>query len=84
MFLISDGSEKLFVWGDITHSLAIQMPHPEISMILDVDPDMARETRLKVLQYLAGKNIAVIGMHIAAPQPGKIVKDEASQGYRFE
>ncbi len=84
MFLISDGGEKLLVWGDITHALAIQMPHPEISVYYDIDPDMARETRLKVLEYLSGKEIAVIGMHVPAPQPGKIAKDEASGGYSFE
>ncbi len=84
MFLISDGGEKLLVWGDITHALPIQMPHPEISVIYDTDPDMARETRIKVLEYLAGKDIAVIGMHIPVAQPGKVVKDSAAGGYRFE
>lgn len=83
MYLISDGGEKLLVWGDLTHALAIQMPHPEISITYDVDPDMARETRLKVLEYLADKDIAVIGMHVPVPQPGKIVKDEISGGYKF-
>lgn len=73
----------LLVWGDLTHALAIQMPHPEISITYDVDPDMARETRLKVLEYLADKDITVIGMHVPVPQPGKIVKDEISGGYRF-
>ncbi len=67
-----------------THALAIQMPHPEISVKYDVDPDMARETRLKVLEYLSGKDIAVIVMHVPAPQPGKIVKDKDSGGYRFD
>jgi len=84
MFLISDGNEKLLIWGDLTHALAIQMPHPEISVRYDVDPNMARETRLKVLEYLSGKDIAVIGMHVPALQPGKILKDETSGGYRFE
>ncbi len=84
MFLISDGNEKLLIWGDITHALAIQMPHPEIAMNYDFNPDMARETRLKVLDYLCGKDITVIGMHIPGPQPGKIVKDMASRGYRYE
>lgn len=84
MFLISDGGEKLLVWGDLTHALAIQMPHPEISVIYDVYPDMARETRLKVLEHLADKDIAVIGMHVPVPQPGKIVKDKVSGGYKFD
>jgi len=84
MFLISDGDEKLLVWGDLTHALAVQMPHPEISVIYDVYPDMARESRLKALKYLAGKDIAVIGMHIPDLQPGKIVKDDNSGGYKFE
>ncbi len=84
MFLLSDGSEKLLVWGDITHALAIQMPHPEISVKYDINPDMARETRLKVVEYLSDKDIAVIGMHVPARQPGRIVRDEDSGGYRYD
>lgn len=84
MFLISDGGEKLLVCGDIIHALPIQMPHPEISAHADINPGMAAETRIKVLEYLAGKDIAVIGMHIPVAQPGKVVKDPASGGYKFE
>lgn len=84
MYLISSGGEKMLIWGDLTHALAIQMPHPEISVKYDINPDMARETRLKVLEYISDKDIVVIGMHVPAIQPGKIVKDEASGGYRYD
>ncbi len=83
MFLLSDGGKKLLIWGDLTFSLTIQTSHPEIAVTFDANPDLARETRFKVLEYLSGKDIAVIGMHTPIPQPGKIVKDEVSGGYKY-
>ncbi len=83
MFLLSDGGEKLLVWGDITLALTIQTSHPEISVTFDANPDQARETRRKVMEYLSGKDIAVIGMHMPVPQPGTIMKDEVSGGYKY-
>ena len=82
MFLVKDGDEELIIWGDITHAMAVQMPHPEISVKYDVDPDAARETRLKVLDYVSGKRIPVAGMHIPFSGIGVISKS-GSGGYEF-
>lgn len=78
--VVSDG-ERLLIWGDITHAMAVQMPHPEISVTYDVDPDAARALRLKILEYVAAHKIPVAGMHIAWPGIGTVEK--AAQGYEF-
>lgn len=82
MFLIKDGGERLLIWGDLTHAIAVQMPHPEISVTYDHDPDMARESRLEVLEYVARNNIPVTGMHLPEPKIGTVVKKEGG-GYDF-
>jgi len=64
MFLIKEGEEQLLIWGDLMHAAAIQYPHPEISVRYDTDPDMARETRLKVTQFVKAHAIPVAGMHL--------------------
>lgn len=64
MFLIKEGEEQLLIWGDLMHAAAIQFPHPEISVRYDTDPDVARETRLNVLQHVKAHAIPVAGMHL--------------------
>lgn len=83
MFLLQDGKDKLLIWGDLTHAMAVQMPHPEISVTYDVDPDMARESRIKVLKYVSEHNLPIAGMHIASPGVGEIKADKHSGGYQF-
>lgn len=83
MYLIQDGENKLLIWGDLTHALAIQMPHPEISVTYDIDPDMARNSRLKVLEYVAKNKIEIAGMHVPYSGVGEIGKSETSNGYIF-
>ncbi len=81
VFLVVSGGEKLLVWGDIAHAMAVQMPRPEISVRYDVDPDAARASRLKILEYAATNRIPVAGMHI--PYPGVGTVEKAAQGYKF-
>ncbi len=80
-FLVVSGDEKLMIWGDIAHAMAVQMPHPEISVRYDVDPDAARVSRLEILEYVVANNIPVAGMHI--PYPGIGIVEKAGQGYKF-
>lgn len=83
MFLVKDGDNEMLIWGDLTHALAVQMPHPEISVTYDFDPDMARESRLKVLKYVSDQKIPVAGMHIPFSGVGTVTKDKNSEGYIF-
>ncbi len=81
MFMVVSGGDKLLVWGDIAHAMAVQMPHPEISVRYDVDPDAARDSRRRVLEYVATNHIPVAGMHI--PYPGIGTVERVGDGYKF-
>lgn len=81
MYLVVSQGEKLLIWGDLVHAPAVQMPLPEISMRWDVDPDVARITRLEVLEYVVKNKIPVAGAHIAYPGMGFVEK--ARRGYKF-
>ena len=78
LFMVVSGDEKLLVWGDLTHAMAIQMPHPQVAMTYDTNTGMAVAARQKALEYVAKNNIPVAGMHTAFPGMGKITK--ASDG----
>lgn len=82
MYLIDFGNDKFLIWGDLTHALAVQMPYPQVSVTYDVDPVMARESRLAVLKYVAGKQLPVAGMHIPASGMG-MVQAKPAGGYRL-
>ena len=80
LYMVDSGGEKLLVWGDLTHAMAIQMPFPQVAMTYDVNPDMAIAARKKVLVYVAKNNITVAGIHTAFPGMGKLTK-AAEGGY---
>ncbi|MDR1517188.1 MAG: MBL fold metallo-hydrolase [Dysgonamonadaceae bacterium] len=81
MYLINT-EKPLLIWGDIIHAMAVQIPHPEISVIYDVNPDSARLSRWKTLDYVAKNNITIAGMHIAYPAVGTIEKT-GEQSFKF-
>jgi glyoxylase-like metal-dependent hydrolase (beta-lactamase superfamily II) len=79
--LESDGS-KLFIWGDLTHAMAVQMSFPEVSVTYDTDPEMAARYRLKLLKYMSDNNIQIAGMHNPFPAIGNLKKRETN-GYVY-
>ncbi len=81
-FFVGHGENALLLWGDIVHVASIQMPMPEVGMVFDVDPVVARKTRLQLLEFIAKHDIKVAGMHIGRPGASAVKKQEA--GYKFE
>ncbi len=82
VFMIKDGEHRLLIWGDLTHAMAIQMPHPEISVRYDSDPAAARRSRVKVLRHVAANDIPVVGMHIPATTEGRLAATGNGYGFR--
>lgn len=81
MFLIESEGKRLLLWGDLTHAMAVQMPHPEVAMVFDVDAKAAVATRMAVLDYVARHNVPVGGMHV--PFPGMGTLAASGSGYVF-
>jgi glyoxylase-like metal-dependent hydrolase (beta-lactamase superfamily II) len=81
VFLLSSGSAKLLIWGDIMHVQDIQFPRPDISVSYDTDPVQAAETRKKLLEYAVQNNIPIAGMHLLYPAIGTVRAAEG--GYVF-
>jgi glyoxylase-like metal-dependent hydrolase (beta-lactamase superfamily II) len=82
-FLVESSDAKLLIWGDIAHAMPVQMPHPEISMSFDADPEMSAATRKKVLEYVWKNKIRIAGSHIVFPAIGDISQGENEDGYEF-
>lgn len=82
-FLIRSGNDRLLIWGDLTHAMAIQMPYPQVAVSYDVNPEDAVHSRKTLLKYASDNKIPVAGMHIAYPGMGMVMADEKG-GYVFK
>ena len=81
VYLIESGEKMMLIWGDLTHAMAVQMPHPELGVTYDTDLTKAIQARALVLRIISNFAIPVAGMHIAYPGIGTVVKSDP--GYRF-
>ena len=72
LYLIESENEKLLVWGDLTHAMAIQMSYPQVAVTYDTHPEDAIRSRQEVLEYVSVHQIPIAGMHIAYPAMGDI------------
>jgi glyoxylase-like metal-dependent hydrolase (beta-lactamase superfamily II) len=72
--LVSSGDASLLIWGDIVHVPEIQVPRPEVTMIVDVDPEQAIATRRRVFDLVATEGIAFAGMHLHFPALAHMAK----------
>jgi glyoxylase-like metal-dependent hydrolase (beta-lactamase superfamily II) len=80
-YLFEFAGSRIFIWGDLTHAMAVQMPHPEVAITYDVNPEQAVASRKALLDYVAKNKIPIAGMHIAFPSIGTVKTD--GKGYIF-
>ncbi|MBB1492319.1 MBL fold metallo-hydrolase [Paracoccus sp. MC1854] len=78
--LKSDGEEGLFT-ADVFHS-PLQIAHPDLNTAYCALPDVARETRARVLAEAADKGTLIMPMHFGPPCCGYVRRD--GDGYVFE
>ena len=81
IFLIQNSDEKFLVFGDLLHVALVQFALPEISATFDVDANAAAVTRRQVLDYAAGNNIPIGGIHIVYPGVGTV--EVEGEGFKF-
>lgn len=80
-YLIESGGERLLIWGDVVHMPEVQVPRPEVSMVVDTDPAMASATRRRVFDMVASEGLRVTGMHLHFPGFAHVLRD--GNGYRL-
>ena len=69
---IDAGQTKLLAWGDTVHFAAIQIPRPDVGVTYDMDVELARSSRLKILAMAADEKLTIAGAHTDAPGIGRI------------
>lgn len=79
--LDAGGGRQLLIWGDVVHHLESQAPHPEVTVVADMDQSAARETRWTLFDRLASDETMFAGMHVGSPMFGRLHRD--GDGYGF-
>ena len=80
-FLIESKGERLLIWGDAVHIPEVQVPRPEVAMVVDTDPAGAVASRKRIFDMAASERMLVTGMHLHFPGFGHLARDGA--GYAF-
>ncbi|HXS15347.1 MAG TPA: MBL fold metallo-hydrolase [Candidatus Saccharimonadales bacterium] len=79
--IIESNGQKALISGDFIHHPS-QFVYPEWEMTANVLPEVATETRKKVLEELADTETLLLGSHFANPVAGKVVRGE--KGFIFK
>jgi len=80
-YQFSSEGQKILFWGDIVHALRVQLPHPEVTAIFDIDQTAAAATRNQLLPKLAREDVLVAGPHMNFPALGRLRKE--GSGYSW-
>ncbi|WP_321490163.1 MBL fold metallo-hydrolase [uncultured Hyphomonas sp.] len=82
-FLIDGGgNQQLLIWGDTVHAIDQQAANPDISVIADVDQELARTTRRSLFDRVAVDKIRVAGMHLPFPGFGQL--RQCGDGFAYD
>ena len=67
--------KKILFWGDVVHALRVQLQHPEVTAIFDIDQTTAAATRHQLLPRLASEDVLIAGPHMNFPALGRLRKE---------
>ena len=77
----SSKGQKILFWGDIIHAQVVQLRHPEITAVFDIDQAAAAATRNQLLPTLAREDVVIAGPHMPFPALGRLHKE--GNGYSW-
>src|ERR1700686_1925225 len=63
----SSKGQKILFWGDIIHAQRVQLQHPEVTAIFDIDQAAAAATRRQLLPKLASEDVLIAVPHMLFP-----------------
>src|ERR1700682_5994448 len=78
----SSKGHKILFWGDIIHAQRVQLQHPEVTAIFDIDQTAAAATRRQLLPKLASEDVLIAVPHSSFFPPLGRLRKEGS-GYSW-
>src|SRR6266849_2722872 len=72
----SSKGQNILFWGDIVHAQRVQLQHPEVTAIFDIDQTAAAATRQQLLPKLASEDVLIAVPHSSFfPSLGRLRKE---------
>ncbi len=82
--LIGAGEDRLLHIADAAHHHTLSFEHPEWKFVADVEPDVAVETRRRLLGRAAKERLRVFGAHLPFPAIGHVRASTGHFEYEIE
>jgi glyoxylase-like metal-dependent hydrolase (beta-lactamase superfamily II) len=80
-FMVESKGQKLLISGDFLHISQIQFPHPEYSLIFDLDMTLASKMRKQLLEKMVKEKLLICATHISFPGIGYV--SAGTPGFTF-
>ena len=77
----SSQGKRILFWGDTIHAHRVQLQHPEVTVVFDIDPPAALATRNQLLSKLAREDVVIASPHVLFPGLGRLHKE--GSGYSW-
>ena len=75
-FEFSSKGQKILFWGDIIHAQRVQLQHPEVTAVFDIDQTAAAATRRQLLPRLVREDVLIAAPHTSFfPPLGRLRKE---------
>ena len=74
----SSKGQTILFWGDTMHLPSVQLLHPELTVVFDIDPTAAAATRNQLLSRLAREGVVIAGPHMLFPGLGRLRKEASA------
>jgi glyoxylase-like metal-dependent hydrolase (beta-lactamase superfamily II) len=71
----SSRGQKILFWGDTVHAQIVQLRHPDITVVFDIDHPAAAAMRNQLLPTLAREAVVIAGPHMPFPGLGRLRKE---------
>lgn len=78
VFAIQSGAAKFLMMSDLTNNTEVFVRRPDWQAIVDMDGEMARQTRHRMLDMAASEGMQVAFYHAPFPATGHILRDGAA------
>jgi glyoxylase-like metal-dependent hydrolase (beta-lactamase superfamily II) len=80
-YILTSGQGRLIVMSDVTNHPALFVRNPDWSAVFDMDGEVARKTRHRMLDMAASERAQVAFYHAPFPATGHIARE--GEGYRL-
>jgi glyoxylase-like metal-dependent hydrolase (beta-lactamase superfamily II) len=72
--VVSSGDDRALLLGDVVHC-PFELTEPDWEALFDVDPKLARRTRVALAKELENTDVRAVGAHFANMQFGRLLTD---------